>query len=316
MYITHENHFKFGWGSGLYNFEDQTEEYWAKFGRAAYIPTSFRAECIRAAELIGKHSESPIMICFSGGLSSEIVVKSFLEAEVPFEVVIMKLNFDNEDNINYYDTKYAVDFCRDHNINVNYITVDLIDFFRNVLPDLARHYKTNNWEVLLHTQLIKQFPKHHLVMGGGDMNLRRHRNYGRNKLEGLFIEEELVSIAAIEAAREVGATGVSSRFFFHTPELMLAWLLDNDVSHWIKYEAAVFNKFVNMNHWAIKPYTLYRHWPDCVIRSKVTGNERAMTKMSQSSEHRDIKLFLENLNIYKRAEVIIDYKDLMYWLNP
>lgn len=316
MYITHENHFKFGWGSGLYNFEDQTEEYWAKFGRAAYIPTSFRAECIRAAKLIGKHSESPIMICFSGGLSSEIVAKSFLEAAVPFEVVIMKLKFDDEDNINYYDTKYAVDFCRDHDINVNYITVDLIDFFRNKLPDLVKRYKTDNWEALLHMQMIKQFPKYHLVMGGGDMNLRRHRNYGRNKLEGLFIEEELVSIAAIEAAREVGATGVSSRFFFHTPELMLAWLLDDDVSHWIKYEAAVFNKFVNMNHWAIKPYALYRHWPDCVIRSKVTGNERAMAKMGQSSEHRDIKLFLENLNIYKRAEVIIDYKDLMYWLNP
>ena len=115
-YVTHDDHFQFGWGDGMFNFNDRQGEFWVKFGRAKYQPVSFRQECVRAAGLIAQHAAKPILICYSGGIDSEIVVRSFQESGADFEVVIMKLKYDNDDHTNKHDTKYAFEYIEQHNI--------------------------------------------------------------------------------------------------------------------------------------------------------------------------------------------------------
>ena len=148
------------------------------------------------------------------------------------------------------------------------------------------------------------------------MALQRHKTNGRRGLTGLYLEEELVNVAALETARQTGTT-VCNKFFMYTPELMLAWITDPSVSHWIKYENALNSKYTNMNYYGIKTYMMYKHWPDMQIRPKYSGLERMMSLLHRDLDvNEDIRLFFENINLYKRSEFIINYSTLIDWLEP
>lgn len=316
MYITHNNHLKFGWGNGTYNFDNKFGEFWVRYGQAEYYPTSFKEECVRAARLIGESAKKPILIFFSGGIDSEIMVRSFQEAKVPFEVVVMKFKYRHDDHVNEHETKRAFEIAIQNNIVCHTVTVDLENYFRNTLPELCKRYKTNNWSKLIVTEIIKRYSEYHCVIGDGKLALQRHKTNGRRGLTGLYLEEEIVNIAAIETAHQVG-TNVYNRFFMYTPELMLAWLTDPLVSHWIQYENALNSKYTNMNYYGIKTYMMYKHWPDMQIRPKYSGLERMMTLLQRDLDvNEDIRLFFENINLYKRTEFIINYSTLIEWLTP
>lgn len=316
MNITHNNHLQFGWGNGTFNFDNKFGEFWVKYGSVEYQPASFREECVSAAKLIGESSDKPILVCFSGGLDSEIMVRSFQEAGVPFEVAIMKFKYRHDDHINEHETKRAFEIAIEDNIVCHTMTVDIEDYFKNSLPELCKQYRTNNWSKLLVTEMIKHFSNYHCVIGDGKMMLQRHKTNGRRGLTGLYLEEELVNVAAIEVARQTGTT-VTNRFFMYTPELMLSWLTDPQVSHWIQYENALNSKYTNMNYYGIKTYMMYQHWPETHIRPKYSGLERMMTLLNRDLDiNEDIRLFFDNINLYKRSEFIINYSTLIEWLNP
>jgi hypothetical protein len=228
----------------------------------------------------------------------------------------MKLKYDNDDHTNKHDTKYAFEYIEQHNIKFRTITIDMEDFFRTTVTTECQRYASDLWGIILHTQLIKHFPDFHCVFGGGDIYLQRHRLNGRPEQTGMFLEEELISLAPIEAAHEL-ENGVSNRFFMHTPELMLSFLTDPDISHWIKYELATQSKFTNLNYFAIKPYMYYRHWPDMTIRPKYTGFERIMAELNRDlTKNVDIQMILENVKNCKKREIIIDHDTLLQWLTP
>ena len=101
----------------------------------------------------------------------------------------------------------------------------------------------------------------------------------------------------------------------HTPELMLAWLLDPDVAHWIKYEYAFAGNFTVIDYHGIKAFVLYKHWPDMTPRPKFNGFEK-LTLWNPNKKHEhdsDIIDILERVRIrYKNNnDIIISYSDLM-----
>ena len=103
---THKNHFKFGYWSdtgGPHWFlpPDGTEEltWTVDFGFCEYKPTNFKDECYRAARLITDSTTEIPNIMFSGGNESEVVVRSFMDQEIPFKVSILK--FKKNLNLNH-----------------------------------------------------------------------------------------------------------------------------------------------------------------------------------------------------------------------
>jgi hypothetical protein len=316
MLITHNNHFQFGWGDDVFNTDNKFGEFWTKYGRAEYIPTSFREECVRAAKLIAESTNRPLLLCLSGGINSEIMARSFIEAGVPFEVVILNYNYRFTTCINDHETKHAVQFVIENNLTCHQATLDIEDYFKNSLPELCSRYKTNKLSKLIVCEIIKQFPTYHCVMGGDEMLLQRHRTNGRPGRSGVYAEEELVNIAAIETAANCEST-ISSRFFIYTPEIMLSYLLNSTVTKWIKYENALQNSFVSVNAYANKIYVGHDSWPDMQIRTKYTGFERIVMQLNYDrSINEVIRLFLENTRLYKRIEFIIDHDKLLEWLTP
>lgn len=316
MYITHNNHFQFGWGNDIFNIDNKFGEFWIKYGQAEYLPTSFRDECVRAAKLLAESAKRPLLLCLSGGLNSEIMARAFIEANIPFEVVILNYNYRFTTSINDHETKRAVQFVIENNLTCHTATLDIEDYFKNTLPGLCSQYKTNKLSKLIACEIIKQFPTYHCVMGSDELLLQRHRTNGRPGRSGVYAEEELVNVAGIETAINSGTT-VSSRFFIYTPELMLAYLLNPMVKQWVKYEYALHNSFVSVNSYANKIYVGHDFWPDMPTRIKYTGFERIVTQLNNDrSVNEDIRLFLENARLYKRTEFIIDHDKLLEWLMP
>jgi hypothetical protein len=320
-YVTHDNHFKFGWGSEQYNFDNKVGKYWVEFGRAKYLPKSFKEECIRAARLLGENATQPLMVCFSGGVDSEVIVRSLQDAHVPFEVVIMRLNYNDMKNVNHHDNKYAFDYVREHSIPYHVVDMDLTDFIKNIFEIEADKFKGNYLGILIHTEITKKFPNHHCVLGGGDIKLKRHRFNGRSDVSGMYIEESEISVSAIEAAYRQNH-GISNRFFMHTPELMLSWLTDPDIAHWIKYEYALASKFTVLEFNGIKAFVLYKHWPDMTPRPKYNGFEK-LTLWDESKKNEHDPELLRILQAVKQkyatgyeSDIVIDYKTLINMLLP
>jgi len=290
MYITHNNHFDFGWGTGTLNFnEKDSNSYRFSFGRASYIPSSFRQECVRAARLIGENAKKPIIIHFSGGIDSEIVVRSFLEAEVPFEVSIMQLLYKGNPHYNSFDTVYAFDLARKHKIKTHVFTQDIEQFVKTTFEKEADAWKTNHLAIAMQTEFVRNFPNYHNVYGGGDLKPQRYKSLGKSSVlrgtaneihktqNGLYVIEAESAVQVCFRAWECG-TSTSNRFFIHTPELMLSWLYDPDIRHWIKYESALHSRWTDLNHHGIKAFVCYKHWPEMPMRPKFTGFEVLGTK--------------------------------------
>src|SRR5687768_12507692 len=92
---SYNNHSKYGWGNDWFNKPERTHSgFQVTFGKSVGTPGSFRDECVRAARLIGESTKEPIVVALSGGVDSEVIARSFLEAEIPFKAVIVRFTGD------------------------------------------------------------------------------------------------------------------------------------------------------------------------------------------------------------------------------
>jgi hypothetical protein len=278
--FTHKNHLKFGWGDGVYNFNDKDQQLWVDFGQAEYIPTSFKDECVRSARLIGKAADKPILLFLSGGIDSEVAARSFLEANIPFEVATTNI-IHNGKIINEHDTIYATSFIKKFNLKAHTININFID-----LANRYNHIRdTNNPEEpyykitmgsLLRIMMLEQFCENYFcITGNGDVVISTHRSYNQAGAiqYGLYVGRSF-SCSALSADELSSRKSINAaRFFCYTPEILLAWILDPDIQHWIKYEKALMGPHGWMNIHTIKSFVLYKIWPEMEIRPKLIGFE-------------------------------------------
>jgi hypothetical protein len=279
--FTHNNHLKFGWGNGLYNFNDKDKQFWFKLGSSEYIPDCYKKECIRTAKLIGEAATTPILLGLSGGVDSEAVALSFLEAEVPFEVVTANIIFNGK-TVNLHDTVYAVSFASKYNIKLHLVDIDfneLLENFnqiKNTAVPSEPYYKVF-LSFFLHIKMFEDYCyDYYCVTGTGEPLLTPYRQY--NSLEpfryGLYAGRNFCTSSIVLYEMAYRKSVEATRFYSYTPEMMLAWLLDPDISHWIRYEKALMGPHGWMNGHAVKSFVFYKKWPDMEIRAKETGFEK------------------------------------------
>lgn len=275
MYWTHNNHYEFGWNSKKFNFEEIDGEFWAgKYGRASYIPNSFREECVRAASLIADSTDKPIIVHTSGGIDSEIVCRSFVEAKVPFQISVMKYKWKTNNHHNWFDTQYAFDFAKKFNIKYHETTVDLENFVKNNYEKESDIWKSCKLGILIQTDVIKSYKNFHNVYGGGHVELNSYFNEQKQKMD-LCIYESPLTVQAIYRAWENDTT-VNNRFYMYTPELMLSWLLHPDVQHYIKHISALIGPSGTIfTQLSLKNWILYKLYPELTLRPKYTGFEQS-----------------------------------------
>lgn len=95
------------------------------------------------------------ILYLSGGVDSEIVALSFMEAGVKFYPIIFSW-IDNEGvNLNDFDTKYAVDFCEKNDLKPVYCVLNVEQFWQGLeILEYADKYLCSSPQILTYHKMV------------------------------------------------------------------------------------------------------------------------------------------------------------------
>jgi hypothetical protein len=94
----------------------------------------FRTECIKATRSIAdQYPNERFSLMFSGGSESEMMLRSFKEAGLNFDVYIGRYNND----LNIYDVSYAIVICESIGVPYKILDFDITKFFENDALDYS-----------------------------------------------------------------------------------------------------------------------------------------------------------------------------------
>jgi hypothetical protein len=276
--FTLDNHFVYGYNAGIFNPQDKIKQnsLSCTYTRSTRPIGNFRDECVLTAIDISnqaKNLKRTPMIFLSGGLDSEIVVKSFIDANVDFVPVTFKL----ANGLNIHEINFVEKFCKRHNLKVQYINIDIVDWFNT--PEAKQKYIESfctYTEMLPHMKLMdivwnefQGLP----VMGNGDFYAiksinpvwRMHDN-NATKYIWNYIEFEYILAWFRYAVSKNILGGIG--FFQHNPEITLAMATDSLMV------STCTNQTLNKMSSRSTKYEIYKkYWNDIEHRPKWHGGE-------------------------------------------
>jgi len=123
-------------------------------GQLEHPPESFFAECKSAAlDIYKKSNGKKIYVALSAGADSECVFRSFVAAEVPFEVCILKFDSD----LNNHEVNPAIQLCESFNITYNIFSLDIFKFLESgVTLEYAKKFKLSSPMIATHLWLAEK----------------------------------------------------------------------------------------------------------------------------------------------------------------
>jgi len=290
---TYKNHYRFGYDD-INNFqfrENEYQRYTVEFGRANYIH-SFKQESINAAKQI--HSDAngrPIFISYSGGVDSEYIVYTFLEAKIPFEIITARF----KKNLNEYDFNYVKKSCDRNHLKLNIINIDIEKFLEVEMIDYANATQCCSPQFPMHMYLWDAFDG--FIVAGHNLTFRRNPSLEQFHFT---IGEKNDSVFRYYIWRN--RDGCPS-FNIYTPELVLSFMLENEIS-----KLFAFGKAFKVASSRKQKTILYRNCYDIEEREKQTGFEHIM---ELDKKYRDK---LENL--YSNDSCQISLRKLIEQLSP
>lgn len=252
--LTKKNHFKYYYNGESFTFRNSPEDLWTvSFDDCKHPPSDFKTECLNAAEYIANSTSLPIIVMFSGGIDSEIIVRSFHEVGADVRAVTMRI----ENDLNYHDFKYAVDLCKELSIPHTLYTLDIFDFFENKMLNYL--YKVAPiYPLYCATAWLADQVEGYIINGNGVPHIIEDDGelYMAQK-EPALVNMRYYILKDISGAPE---------FFHYTPELIASYSLEvmeavkslpeEKVSSYVKYD--IYKKF----------------WPDLAPRKKYMGFEK------------------------------------------
>lgn len=135
---------------------------------------SWKEELLQTARNIQEFAAGrPIILCMSGGVDGECMALSFLEAKIPFQVMIC----EHYAETNLHDTVSAREFCGRTNLEPIIFKIDHVEFFTNGVDRyIEQGYKSV--KLFRYFQLLLLEKVSALggcaVLGGGDQMYYRH----------------------------------------------------------------------------------------------------------------------------------------------
>jgi len=262
---TLDENFSYGYDGNLYNLRSTNSNLQCYYKKASYIPSSFREECVRICNKISHYAETqkriPIIL-FSGGLDSEIVIRSFIDSKKPFKIVVNK--FSN--NFNSHELFYVEKFLNSYNLTADYIDIDVETWLEsNEALAMAEISKCPYSEMLPTMKLIDHvyYQMNGVpVLGNGDFYASIIDN------QWMYVEFEYILswMRYCVAKKIVGAIN----FFQQTPEIVLAMGKDPLVTKTI-------NDGFKPNLRSTKYMIYQKYWNDVEIRQKFNGAEKIQT---------------------------------------
>ncbi len=216
--MTHNNHLKFGYRSSFDDRLNSQDRFQVYFSKCTQKPMDWKNECIRATQLINDLSSGRSTVMMSGGIDSEVVALSFLEAKAPFKAAILKLKND----LNQHDIIWAIKFCENNNVPYYFIELDIHQFYSSEeiiklakLMGISAAMNLVQCKIALEILKRDEFP----VSGNGDLLFRKY-----NKNWYFYFAEHFMRLSLI--TQKHGKKG-AIWFFQYTPELICSYLCDD-----------------------------------------------------------------------------------------
>lgn len=129
-----------------------------------------RTEMIRACHSIRDvYPTETFSLMFSGGSESEMMVRAFFEAKIPFDIYIARYAND----LNIYDVSYAVITCENLNLKYKIIDIDHNKFFDNELAEYSAHAEMNVPSILAVCAAIDKIDGLPILANGDACIMRR-----------------------------------------------------------------------------------------------------------------------------------------------
>jgi len=312
---TLDNHFTFGYNSGVFNLQDAspTKVFSCSYSKANYVPTSFKDECIKTAQDLSNSASNlgrtPVIL-LSGGLDSHVVVKAFAEIGTTFHTATTRFakQFNEHELIYVEQLKHQLNFSHE------YLDIDTETWLMsNEAMYMAEQSLCVYPQMLPTMKLIKYIwdqggmP----ILGNGDFYVVRDINpkwrlldYNAPKYTWQYIEYEYI-LAWFRFAIQNNILG-GLGFFQHNAEITLAMALEEK----IKLVCTDKNPY-KMSSRSTKYLVYNKYWPDLKSRQKYHGGE----KISGLCDMIRKNILLPKYRDYTR-EWLMDYHKFVDLLMP
>jgi len=137
---------------------------------------------IEASKIVGMNPA----LCFSGGIDSQCMLQAWSEADLKFDVYTLKF----KNNLNIQDVQHAENFCKQYNVELKIIEIDIISFLNRENFDYALKYDSVSPHFNTHYKLfdILKSKGYSGVCCGGSVPIRNGldnswgSNFNRNPL--------------------------------------------------------------------------------------------------------------------------------------
>jgi hypothetical protein len=266
------DHYRWGFNDGWFNDPVPVGFFKNQIGSCSRPHWGFRRECIVAAGLLGQSLTKPILVGLSGGSDSQVVCLSFINANVKFSPVILRLHNGRGQYYNNHDTDGAFRFCQKWNLTPIIEELDLDQYFSGPVWKLIKTVGITVIEIAIQLYLVQKYADTHAyVNGGGDPNISYRRN-----LDGT--SDLVYGLGPTPIQQYMLHNNIQGclKFFMYTPEL-IASFLDHPVMHQFNQARdQIYNAYPGKDPFIFvaKPMFYVNEWPELIQQPKNDGFER------------------------------------------
>jgi len=273
IYTSENNWYYWNYNKVPFSRQNGNQKFTTTFSPSKISVGNFKDELKKAAaSTLDLYSDLKPSILFSGGLDSEIMLRSYLEIGASPNVYV----FRYENNYNIYDVSYAINICSILNIDYTIIDFNLKKFFENEAERYSELSQIDRPKALPYCkfiEIIDGLP----ILGGSDLTLMRADDDYTKK--GIWFNrcwEHDIGWSKFIRAIEKPAIG---EWFKWTPGLVLSFL----ELEWCKnlVNDRIYGK-LGTNSSKISGYR--EAYPDLLYREKKTGFEDVDDMMNEYEE--------------------------------
>jgi len=266
MDFTENNHLKYWIGDRLYGTREHVDEpYRVQIG--SVDPDRLKAsnwvnEQSRTAELIARDFGRDLVVMFSGGTDSEIVLRAFLKIGLRPRVVFIRF----EDGYNDADYFNSWKVCSELQIDLESLDFNVKDFYQSgAAAEFAAEIQCRQIAYLSVYYHIKKLNMPAVM--GGEMLLRR-QVYRDRPSQWYYVFRENEDASAMRFSLKYGIPLVNE-WFSYTPE-MVAYYLEHPT-----IQKLVTEKYnYKLGSVTTKNRVLREYMPELIEKQKTHGYER------------------------------------------
>jgi hypothetical protein len=173
---------------------------------------NYHDELFENARNIRDIISGPLDLMFSGGIDSEVVLRTYRELKIPINVFIFKY----EDMLNYREFDHAIKVCTDLNVKHTVIDFNVKRFFENDAYDIWSMCKTTSSSWLPHMKLTEYLDNTPIIASG--------EPYWKKQDDGnwVFELEEDAKFWTIYH-KTIGRTAITD-WYEYRPEVILSYM--------------------------------------------------------------------------------------------